>query len=208
MYFLPPSPSLPPQVPVSATPGRTKHFQTLFITDHLMLCDCPGLVFPSLVSTKAEMVVSGILPIDQMRDHTPPVSLVCSLVLLLPLPPSLPPPSLSLTHTHTHTHTQRGNYVPFLSRYVSVSHVPCWNGCMDSPCPFLQKGKTLIVSLQLWSFSQHMDVGVVMGVVLSHFHLFILPSDLHGYMTSHGLPDCPRSARYILKDYVNVRDGT
>ena len=41
-----------------------------------MLCDCPGLVFPSLISTKAEMVVSGILPIDQMRHHIPPVSLV------------------------------------------------------------------------------------------------------------------------------------
>ena len=31
-------------------------------------------------------------------------------------------------------------------------------------------------------------------------------SDLHGYMTSHGLPDCPRSARYILKDYVKVSE--
>lgn len=42
-----------------------------------MLCDCPGLVFPSFLSSKAEMVCSGILPIDQLRDHTPPVSLVC-----------------------------------------------------------------------------------------------------------------------------------
>jgi hypothetical protein len=28
------------------------------------------------VSTKAEMVVSGILPIDQLRDHVPPVTLI------------------------------------------------------------------------------------------------------------------------------------
>ena len=41
-----------------------------------MLCDCPGLVMPTFVSTKAEMVVSGILPIDQMRDFVPPLSLV------------------------------------------------------------------------------------------------------------------------------------
>lgn len=27
-------------------------------------------------------------------------------------------------------------------------------------------------------------------------------------MTSHGQPDEPRSARYILKDYVNVSPGT
>ena len=41
-----------------------------------MLCDCPGLVFPSFVTTKADLVVSGILPVDQMRDHIPPTSLV------------------------------------------------------------------------------------------------------------------------------------
>lgn len=68
------------KVPVSATPGRTKHFQTLFVDKTLMLCDCPGLVMPSFVSTKAAMVVNGILPIDQMRDYIPPVSLVCKLI--------------------------------------------------------------------------------------------------------------------------------
>ncbi len=31
---------------------------------------------PSFVSTKAEMICSGILPIDQMRDHVPAVSLI------------------------------------------------------------------------------------------------------------------------------------
>lgn len=51
--------------------------QTLYVTDELMLCDCPGLVFPNFVSSKAEMICNGILPIDQMRDHVPPVSLVC-----------------------------------------------------------------------------------------------------------------------------------
>ncbi|XP_062901793.1 large subunit GTPase 1 homolog [Mobula hypostoma] len=65
------------KVSVSATPGHTKHFQTLYVEAGLCLCDCPGLVMPSFVSTKAEMVCSGILPIDQMRDHVPPVSLVC-----------------------------------------------------------------------------------------------------------------------------------
>ncbi|XP_072111386.1 large subunit GTPase 1 homolog [Mobula birostris] len=65
------------KVSVSATPGHTKHFQTLYVKAGLCLCDCPGLVMPSFVSTKAEMVCSGILPIDQMRDHVPPVSLVC-----------------------------------------------------------------------------------------------------------------------------------
>ncbi|NXS03214.1 LSG1 GTPase, partial [Oxylabes madagascariensis] len=64
------------KVSVSATPGRTKHFQTLYVEPGLCLCDCPGLVMPSFVSTKAEMICSGILPIDQMRDHVPPISLI------------------------------------------------------------------------------------------------------------------------------------
>ncbi|KAH3800366.1 hypothetical protein DPMN_153999 [Dreissena polymorpha] len=41
-----------------------------------MLCDCPGLVLPSFVTTKADLVVSGILPKDQMRDYIPPSQLV------------------------------------------------------------------------------------------------------------------------------------
>ncbi|GAB6025309.1 Viral Genome polyprotein [Chamberlinius hualienensis] len=56
---------------VSVTPGKTKHFQTLFVEPTLCLCDCPGLVMPMFLSTKADMIVSGILPIDQMRDYIP-----------------------------------------------------------------------------------------------------------------------------------------
>lgn len=36
-------------VSVSRTPGHTKHFQTIFLTQNVRLCDCPGLVFPSKV---------------------------------------------------------------------------------------------------------------------------------------------------------------
>jgi len=65
---------------VSATPGRTKHLQTLNVDSSLTLCDCPGLVFPSFVATKAHLVINGILPIDELRDHVPPTSLVCSYI--------------------------------------------------------------------------------------------------------------------------------
>lgn len=61
------------RVAVSATPGKTKHFQTFLIDRDMMLCDCPGLVFPNFVSSKAEMVINGILPIDQMKDCISPV---------------------------------------------------------------------------------------------------------------------------------------
>uniref|UniRef100_A0A8C3G577 Large subunit GTPase 1 homolog n=1 Tax=Cyclopterus lumpus TaxID=8103 RepID=A0A8C3G577_CYCLU len=68
------------KVSVSATPGHTKHFQTLYVEPGLCLCDCPGLVMPSFVSTKAEMICSGILPIDQMRDHVPAIGYICQVI--------------------------------------------------------------------------------------------------------------------------------
>lgn len=64
------------RVAVSATPGKTKHFQTFLVDKDMMLCDCPGLVFPNFVSNKAEMVINGILPIDQMHDYVGPVRLI------------------------------------------------------------------------------------------------------------------------------------
>lgn len=68
------------RVAVAATPGKTKHFQTLPLTDTLTLVDCPGLVFPSFVSTREEMVCNGVLPIDQLRDYAAPIRLVCARV--------------------------------------------------------------------------------------------------------------------------------
>lgn len=64
------------KVSVSATPGKTKHFQTIHLSDQVLLCDCPGLVFPNFASTKAELVCSGVLPIDQLREYTGPAGLV------------------------------------------------------------------------------------------------------------------------------------
>lgn len=65
---------------VTSTPGKTKHFQTLIISENLMLCDCPGLVFPSFTSSRSEMVAAGVLPIDRMTDHRGPIQVVASQV--------------------------------------------------------------------------------------------------------------------------------
>ncbi|KAG7099008.1 hypothetical protein E1B28_000892 [Marasmius oreades] len=64
------------KVSVSSTPGKTKHFQTIHLSDSTILCDCPGLVFPQFATTKAELVCDGVLPIDQMKEYTGPISLV------------------------------------------------------------------------------------------------------------------------------------
>uniref|UniRef100_A0A672G4E9 Large subunit GTPase 1 homolog n=1 Tax=Salarias fasciatus TaxID=181472 RepID=A0A672G4E9_SALFA len=125
------------KVSVSATPGHTKHFQTLFVEPGLCLCDCPGLVMPSFVSTKAEMICSGILPIDQMRDH---------------VPANIP------------RHVLEGTYGINIIR-------PREDEDPDRP-PTSEE-------------------------------LLMAYGYMRGFMTSHGQPDQPRSARYILKDYVN-----
>jgi large subunit GTPase 1 len=64
------------KVSVSSTPGKTKHFQTIHLSDDIVLCDCPGLVFPQFATTKADLVCDGVLPIDQLREYTGPAALL------------------------------------------------------------------------------------------------------------------------------------
>ncbi|KAK9862042.1 hypothetical protein WJX84_003960 [Apatococcus fuscideae] len=61
---------------VAPTPGKTKHFQTLNVSERMTLCDCPGLVIPKYAASKAEMVAAGVLPIDRLTDVRSPVEVV------------------------------------------------------------------------------------------------------------------------------------
>lgn len=54
-------------VSVSQTPGHTKYFQTIFLTKNVRLCDCPGLVFPSSVPRKLQVLI-GSYPVTQLRE--------------------------------------------------------------------------------------------------------------------------------------------
>ena len=72
---------------VASMPGRTKHYQTLFLPEELSLnipeksiclIDCPGLIFPSFTSSKADMLVNGIYPIDTLNDIYNPIAHVAS----------------------------------------------------------------------------------------------------------------------------------
>lgn len=54
-------------VSVSQTPGHTKYFQTIFLTKNVRLCDCPGLVFPSCVPRKLQVLI-GSYPVTQLRE--------------------------------------------------------------------------------------------------------------------------------------------
>ncbi|XP_045163373.2 large subunit GTPase 1 homolog [Mercenaria mercenaria] len=131
------------KVPVSATPGRTKHFQTLYVDPTLMLCDCPGLVFPSFVTTKADLVLGGILPIDQMRDYISPTALLCQ-------------------------------------------KIPRW---------LLEKTYGINLPKPVEGEDPHRPP--------TAHELLNTYGAMRGFMTNRGLPDGPRSSRYLLKDYVN-----
>ncbi|XP_016998666.2 large subunit GTPase 1 homolog [Drosophila takahashii] len=133
------------KVSVSATPGKTKRFQTLFLDKDILLCDCPGLVMPSFVLTKADMLLNGILPIDQMRDHVPAVNLLCERI-----------PRHVLE-----------------DKYGIVIAKPLEGEDMERP--------------------PHSE------------ELLLAYGYNRGFMTSNGQPDQARSARYVLKDYVNGR---
>lgn len=63
---------------VGPNPGKTKHFQTLWMREDVMLCDCPGLVFPTLLAERSELIVNGILPIHTVKDHFSPIELISS----------------------------------------------------------------------------------------------------------------------------------
>lgn len=78
-------------VSVSRTPGRTRYFQTHFLTPTVRLCDCPGLVFPSTAPRELQ-VLAGVYPISQLQE---PYSAVGFLATRLPLPTllALRPPS-------------------------------------------------------------------------------------------------------------------
>lgn len=68
-------------VSTSKTPGHTKHLQTMFLSDGVRLCDCPGLVFPGLASRELQ-ILGGMFPIAQVRD---PISVVRYLAERTPL---------------------------------------------------------------------------------------------------------------------------
>ncbi|EIW87030.1 P-loop containing nucleoside triphosphate hydrolase protein [Coniophora puteana RWD-64-598 SS2] len=53
------------KVRASRTPGKTKHYQTLFWTPDVRLVDCPGLVLPAYVEMDMQ-VLCGTLPISRV----------------------------------------------------------------------------------------------------------------------------------------------
>ncbi|KAF9567010.1 P-loop containing nucleoside triphosphate hydrolase protein [Agrocybe pediades] len=85
------------RVRTSSTPGKTKHFQTLYWTHDVRLVDCPGLVMPNFVPMEMQ-VLCGILPISRVSAvpsciHFATELLPLERILNLTYPTAAPPPA-------------------------------------------------------------------------------------------------------------------
>jgi len=128
------------RVGVASQPGKTKHFQTLLMPDNddMMLCDCPGLVFPSFVSNTADLIAAGVYPIAQMRDHWPVVELICQRipreVLNAQYGIQLPPPPPTGARSRNNRAALPPTAEEFLTTYcISRSMLAASSGVPDFP---------------------------------------------------------------------------
>ncbi|KAI8426568.1 hypothetical protein MSG28_005356 [Choristoneura fumiferana] len=67
------------KVSVSSMPGHTRHIQSLVLDSGLELLDCPGLVLPAY-AVAPDLLLTAVLPIDQMRAHDAAMARLCQLV--------------------------------------------------------------------------------------------------------------------------------
>ncbi|KAI8426569.1 hypothetical protein MSG28_005357 [Choristoneura fumiferana] len=61
-------------------PGHTRHIQSLVLDSGLELLDCPGLVLPAY-AVAPDLLLTAVLPIDQMRAHDAAMARLCQLVV-------------------------------------------------------------------------------------------------------------------------------
>lgn len=67
------------KVSVSSMPGHTRYIQSLKLTGDVEILDCPGLVLPAYAVTP-DLLLTAVLPIDQMRSHDAAMARLCELV--------------------------------------------------------------------------------------------------------------------------------
>ncbi|XP_048487607.1 large subunit GTPase 1 homolog isoform X1 [Plutella xylostella] len=67
------------KVSVSSMPGHTRHIQSLLVDERLEVLDCPGLVLPAY-AVAPDLLLTAVLPIDQMRSHDAAMARLCELV--------------------------------------------------------------------------------------------------------------------------------
>ncbi|MES1902636.1 MAG: hypothetical protein MHPSP_001612, partial [Paramarteilia canceri] len=66
----------------SSTPGKTKIFQSIIISENLEVIDTPGLLIPKFYSSEAEMTLMGLFPIDCLTEPFEAVKIIASRIPL------------------------------------------------------------------------------------------------------------------------------
>lgn len=88
----------------------------------------------------------------------------------------------------------------FCSTFTVIKVLPFFFfSCFPQEKP-LSKAVFLRESTNGWLGSR----GERANILLYLHRIYFSVPDMRGFMTAHGQPDQPRSARYVLKDYVSV----
>lgn len=163
------------KVGVDIKPGKTKNLQTIIFSPLVTLCDCPGLIFPSLVSSKAEMICNGVISVESVMEYVEPVNYILQCVpnLLLKYLYKLP-----LNYKATEAETLETHYK---NQFKQVDFAQLLEEQELNPIgPVAQRDEhqmTARAFLQLFAGTR-------------------------GYVTGAALPDEAKSAKLVIKDYI------
>ena len=163
------------KVGVDAKPGKTKNLQTILLNKIITLCDCPGLIFPSLASSKAEMICNGVISTETAMEYIEPINYILQTV-----------PNLLLKYLYKLPLEQANDIADkFTFQYRSQFAAIDFNQVLEDqnfevPQPTIFKdehGMTARTFLQIFSATR-------------------------GYHVASSLPDEGKAARIFIKDYI------
>lgn len=163
------------KVGVDIKPGKTKNLQTIIFSPTTTLCDCPGLIFPSLVSSKAEMICNGVISVESVMEYVEPINYILQCVpnLLLKYLYKLP-----LNYRMTEAETLETHYK---NQFKQVDFTQLLEEQELNPI----------------GPAGHQDEHKM--TARGFLQLF---AGTRGYVTGAALPDEAKSAKLIIKDFI------
>lgn len=163
------------KVGVDSKPGKTKNLQTIILSPNITLCDCPGLIFPSLVNSKAEMICNGVISIDAVMEYVEPINYILQTVPNLILKYLYKLPLHYETSSTDHLNVQYKNQfkgLDFKDLLEDQNMTPLKDDIIHEEHRMTARGL-----LQLFAGTR-------------------------GFVNGAGLPDEAKASRIIIKDYI------
>ena len=163
------------KVGVDSKPGKTKNLQTIILSPNITLCDCPGLIFPSLVNSKAEMICNGVISIDAVMEYVEPINYILQTV-----------PNLILKYLYK---------LPLHYETSSTDHIN-----VQYKNQF--KGLDFKDLLEDQNMTPLKDDVIQEEHRMTARGLLQLFAGTRGFVNGAGLPDEAKASRIIIKDYI------